>query len=117
MKPTLPLALGIALALTLSGCSKTDTAEVAETAPEIPTETAMTTSLVESNPFFTESPLFLHYPQWHQMTSQSLLSLFGVLAELLLTKELHSVSDRTAQKHTLLTGLVLVVIPPLVSVL
>ncbi len=39
MKTTLSLALGTALALTLAGCSESDTNQVAESAPETPTET------------------------------------------------------------------------------
>jgi peptidyl-dipeptidase Dcp len=67
MKSTLTLALGTALVLTLAGCSKTDTNAVAETAPATPTETAMTTNTTESNPFFEESTLYMHYPQFDKI--------------------------------------------------
>ncbi|MBT8073382.1 MAG: dipeptidyl carboxypeptidase II, partial [Xanthomonadales bacterium] len=67
MKSTLPLALSIALASTLAGCSKTDSTEVVEATPEPPAETVMATDPVESNPFFTESPLYLHYPQFDKI--------------------------------------------------
>jgi len=64
MNSKLPLALSTALVLTLAGCSKTDSTEVAEATPETPSETAMTTSTTESNPFFSESPLYMYYPQF-----------------------------------------------------
>ena len=64
MNSKLPLALSTALVLTLAGCSKTDSTEVAEATPETPSETAMTTSTNESNPFFSESPLYMYYPQF-----------------------------------------------------
>jgi len=67
MKSTLPLALSIALASTLAGCSKTDSTEVAEAAPEPQAETVMATDPVESNPFFTESPLYMQYPQFDKI--------------------------------------------------
>ncbi len=67
MKSTLPLALSIALASTLAGCSKTDSTEVVEATPELPAETVLATDPVESNPFFTQSPLYLHYPQFDKI--------------------------------------------------
>jgi peptidyl-dipeptidase Dcp len=67
MKSTLPLALSIALASTLAGCSKTDSTEVAEATPEPPAETVMATDPVESNPFFAESPLYMQYPQFDKI--------------------------------------------------
>jgi peptidyl-dipeptidase Dcp len=67
MRNTLSLALSTALALTLAGCSKTDTSEVAESAPATPTETTMTTNQAESNPFFVESPLYMHYPEFDKI--------------------------------------------------
>ena len=67
MKPTLPLALSTALALTLAGCSETDTNQVAESAPAAPTETVMTTNPAENNPFFVESPLYMQYPQFDKI--------------------------------------------------
>ena len=76
MKSQLPLALSAALALTLAGCSKTDDTEVAKTAPEAPTETAMTTSPVESNPFFAESPLYMHYPQFDKIENSHFVPAF-----------------------------------------
>ena len=67
MKSTLPLAHSIALASTLAGCSKTDSTEVVEATPEPPAETVMATEPVESNPFFAESPLYMHYPQFDKI--------------------------------------------------
>ncbi len=67
MKSTLTLALSAALALTIAGCSKTDNNAVSESAPATPTETAMTTNPTENNPFFEESPLYLHYPQFDKI--------------------------------------------------
>ena len=69
MKSTLTLALSTALALTLAGCSKTDETAVSESAPATPTETAMTTNQISSNPFFEESPLYMHYPQFDKITN------------------------------------------------
>jgi peptidyl-dipeptidase Dcp len=76
MKSKLTLALSAALVLTMAGCSKTDSTEVAETAPETPTETTMTTTPVESNPFFAESPLYMHYPQFDKIKSSDYLPAF-----------------------------------------
>ncbi len=76
MKSQLPLALSIALATTLAGCSKTDDTEVAKTAPETPAETTMTTSTVESNPFFTASPLYMHYPQFDKIENSHFVPAF-----------------------------------------
>jgi peptidyl-dipeptidase Dcp len=76
MKSQLPLALGTALVLTLAGCSKTDSTEVAKTAPETPTETTMTTSPAESNPFFAESPLYMYYPQFDKIENSHFVPAF-----------------------------------------
>ena len=76
MKYNLTLALGIMLALTISGCSETDNNEVAKTAPETPTETPMTSTPVESNPFFAESPLYMQYPQFDKIENSHFLPAF-----------------------------------------
>ena len=76
MKSQLSLALSIALATTLAGCSKTDDTEVAKTAPETPAETTMTTSPVESNPFFTASPLYMNYPQFDKIENSHFVPAF-----------------------------------------
>ena len=76
MKTTLSLALGTALALILSGCSDTDTSQVAESVPETPTETVMTTDPAENNPFFVESPLYMHYPQFDKIKNEHYLPAF-----------------------------------------
>jgi len=76
MKSQLPLALSAALAFTLAGCSETDNTEVAKTATETPNETAMTTSPVESNPFFAESPLYMHYPQFDKIENSDFVPAF-----------------------------------------
>ncbi|MGD9021566.1 MAG: dipeptidyl carboxypeptidase II, partial [Lysobacterales bacterium] len=67
MTPKLPLALATALALTLAGCSETDSTEVAQAAPEKPAETSMTTGPADSNPFFQDSPLYMNYPQFDKI--------------------------------------------------
>ena len=67
MKSTLPLALSIALASTLAGCSKTDSTEVTEAAPEPPTETVVAAEPAVSNPFFEQSPLYMQYPQFDKI--------------------------------------------------
>ena len=76
MRNTLSLALSTALALTLAGCSKTDTNEVAESAPATPTETTMTTNQAESNPFFVESPLYMHYPEFDKIKNSDYVPAF-----------------------------------------
>ena len=76
MKSTLPLALSIALALTVAGCSETDTNQVAESAPVTPTETVMTTDPAENNPFFVESPLYMQYPQFDKIEDSHYLPAF-----------------------------------------
>ena len=67
MKPQLPLALSTVLALTAAGCSKPDSTQEAATTTETKTEVAMETSVQESNPFFTESPLYMQYPQFDKI--------------------------------------------------
>lgn len=76
MRNTLSLALSTALALTLAGCSKTDTNEVAESAPATPNETTMTTNQAESNPFFVESPLYMHYPEFDKIKNSDYVPAF-----------------------------------------
>lgn len=67
MKPQIPLALSTVLALTAAGCSKPDSTQEAATTTETKTEVAMETSVQESNPFFTESPLYMQYPQFDKI--------------------------------------------------
>ena len=76
MNSKLPLALSTALALTLAGCSKTDTNQVAETAPEKPTSTSMTTDATDTNPFFNESPLYMYYPQFDKIENSHYIPAF-----------------------------------------
>ena len=76
MKTILSLALSTALALTLAGCSKTETPEVAESTPEIPTETVLITNPSESNPFFDESPLYMNYPQFDKIENSHFVPAF-----------------------------------------
>ena len=76
MKSTLMLALRTALVLTVAGCSETENAEVAETAPDTPTEVPMTNVSEQSNPFFNESPLYLHYPQFDKIENSHFLPAF-----------------------------------------
>ena len=66
MKSNLPLALSTVLVLAAAGCSKTDDVQDVATATETEhqTETEMATSSNDSNPFFSESPLYMHYPQF-----------------------------------------------------
>ena len=93
MKTTLPLALGTALVLTVTGCSKTDTNQVAESAPSTPTETEMTTTYTENNPFFVESPLYLHYPQFDNIQNSHYVPAF----ELGMTEHLAEIEAITNQ--------------------
>ena len=69
MKSLIPLALSTALALSVVACSKTDnTQEMANNAPDsTEKQTAVETGSVESNPFFKESPLFFHYPEFDRI--------------------------------------------------
>ena len=67
MKPNLPLALTAVLVLAIAGCSKPDSTQEAATATETQTEVAMETSAQQNNPFFTESPLYMHYPQFDRI--------------------------------------------------
>ncbi len=76
MKPKSSLALGLALAFTMFGCSKTDETPVAETASPTPNENPMTTETTESNPFFTKSPLYLYYPQFDKIHNSDYLPAF-----------------------------------------
>lgn len=76
MKSPLPLALGTVLALTVAGCSKTDDTEVVKTAPETPSETVMTTSATENNPFFAESPLYFYYPEFDKIENAHFVPAF-----------------------------------------
>ena len=76
MKTTLSLALFTALALTLTGCSETDNNSVAESVPATPTEPVMTTDPTENNPFFDESPLYMHYPQFDKVGNEDYLPAF-----------------------------------------
>jgi len=87
MNSKLPLALSVALAFSLAGCSKTDNNQVAETASEKSSSEPMTTQTTESNPFFSESPLYMHYPQFDKVENSDYKPAFergmeGHLAEI-----------------------------------
>ena len=71
MKSNLPLALTSVLVLAAAGCSKTDDAQEVATATETETQTevAMEITQAENNPFFIESPLYMHYPQFDKITN------------------------------------------------
>jgi len=94
MKTTLSLALSAALALTMAGCSKTDTNPVAESAPNTPTETEMTTNPAENNPFFVESPLYLHYPQFDKIKNSDYVPAFELGMEQQLA-EIDAIANQT----------------------
>ena len=94
MKNTLSLALISALALTLAGCSKTETNEVTESAPETPTETVMKTIPVESNPFFDESPLYMNYPQFDKIENSHYVPAFELGMEQQLA-EIEAITNQT----------------------
>jgi len=74
MKTT--LALCAVLVLAAAGCSKTDTNPIAESAPVAPTDTEMTTSPAQDNPFFVESPLYLHYPPFDRIENSHYVPAF-----------------------------------------
>jgi len=67
MNSKLPLALGVALAFSMAGCSKTDNNQVADAASQEPASDPMTTQAADSNPFFNESPLYMYYPQFDKV--------------------------------------------------
>ena len=69
MKSLIPLALSTAMVFGAVACSKTDsTPEMADTIPDsTEKQTAMETVPAENNPFFKESPLFFHYPQFDKI--------------------------------------------------
>ena len=104
MKPTLPLALSIAMALTVVGCSKTDTAEVAKTAPVTPAETEMTTTPVESNPFFAESPLYMQFPQFDKVENSHFVPAFerGMKEQIAEIEAITSQSEAPTLDNTLI---------------
>jgi len=76
MRNTFSLALSMALAMTITGCSETDTNEVAESPPAAPSEAEMTTTPTETNPFFAESPLYLHYPEFDKIKNSDYVPAF-----------------------------------------
>ena len=69
MKSNLPLVLTSVLVLTAAGCSKTDDTQETAAVPETETQTevVMQAAPAESNPFFIESPLYMHYPQFDEI--------------------------------------------------
>ncbi|MCW8925935.1 MAG: dipeptidyl carboxypeptidase II, partial [Xanthomonadales bacterium] len=67
MNSKLPLALGVALAFSIAGCSKSDNNQVADATSQEPASDPMTTQTADSNPFFNESPLYMHYPQFDKV--------------------------------------------------
>ena len=78
MNTKLSLALAAVLAISATACKETETTEEAATAPETTTETevAKEVAMVESNPFFTESPLYMHYPQFDEIGNSDYLAAF-----------------------------------------
>ena len=76
MKSKLPLALSAVLVFSVAGCSETDNSEVAKAAPETTNESATTTNPAESNPFFVESPLYMHYPQFDKIKNSDFMPAF-----------------------------------------
>ena len=104
MKHTLPLALSIAMALTVVGCSKTDTAEVAKTAPVTPAETEITTTPVEINPFFAESPLYMQFPQFDKVENSHFVPAFerGMKEQIVEIEALASQSEAPTLDNTLI---------------
>ncbi len=80
MKTTLSLALYAAFALAVAGCSRTDTEQLAESAPKASSDAAseavMTTNPAADNPFFVESPLYLHYPQFDKIRNSDYVPAF-----------------------------------------
>lgn len=78
MNTKLSLALAAVLAISATACKETETTEEAATTPETTTETevAKEVAMVESNPFFTESPLYMHYPQFDEIGNSDYLAAF-----------------------------------------
>ena len=94
MKSTLPLALGVALALSVSGCSETDSTEVAESAPQTAADVAETTSPDAANPFFSESDLYMHFPPFDRVENSDYVPAFerGMTEQL---KEIEAIVEQT----------------------
>ena len=99
----LRLALSTALALTITACSKTDTSEVTETTRNTPTEATMKTSPAKSNPFFAESPLYLHYPQFDKIENSHFVPAFelGMAEQLAEIEAIANQSDVATLDNTL----------------
>jgi peptidyl-dipeptidase Dcp len=104
MKSTLTLALVSALVFTVAGCSKSDNSEVAKTTPETPTETAMTTESKNVNPFFLESPLFLHFPQFDKIENAHFVPAFerGMEEQLAEIEAIANQSEASTLDNTLI---------------
>ncbi len=67
MKPNLSLTLATVLVLSVAGCSKSDNDQLATTTNESKQATDTTMTASENNPFYTESPLYMHYPQFDKI--------------------------------------------------
>jgi len=93
MKSTLSLALTSALALAAAGCSKTDSNEVAEIATDTSNETSMSTEASTANPFFAESPLYFHYPEFDKIDNSHFVPAF----ERGMTEQLAEIAAITSQ--------------------
>lgn len=76
MKSQLSLALTTALVISAAGCSKPDSNQEAATATETQPEVAMESPVSESNPFFAESPLYMHYPQFDKIENSHYMPAF-----------------------------------------
>jgi len=108
MKTAIPLVLSAVFVLAVAGCSKTDTDQVADSASknasDAASETAMTTNPAEENPFFVESPLYLHYPQFDKIKSSDYVPAFeqGMVEELAEIEAIANQSEAPTLDNTLI---------------
>ncbi|NOR20169.1 MAG: dipeptidyl carboxypeptidase II [Xanthomonadales bacterium] len=104
MKTKLSLALSAVLALTAAGCSKTDSTEVAEATTDSSTETTMTTEATTANPFFAESELYFHYPEFDKINNSHYLPAYerGMAEQLAEIKAITNQSEAATLDNTLI---------------
>ena len=77
MKSPLPLALSAALVLSAAGCSESDPEQqAAVTEAETTAEPVEQTAPVPDNPFFSESPLYMYYPEFDKVENSHFVPAF-----------------------------------------
>ena len=104
MNSNLLLALCAALVLTVTGCSETDSTDIAETVTATPTETSMNTNDTESNPFFAESPLYFQYPEFDKIDNSHFIPAYerGMAEQLAEIETITSQDEAATLDNTLI---------------